>query len=62
MTHKNERNVEIIVVLLDVVRVVFSRLPLVDVVEVEARIVVLDRFEEHFESLMETAPIQRSAI
>ena len=62
MTHKNERNVEIIIVLLDVVCVVFSRLPLVDVVEVEARIVALDRFEEHFESMMETTAIQRSAI
>ena len=62
MTHKNERNVEIVVILLDVVRVVFSRLPLVDVVEVEARIVALDRFEEHFESVMETTAIQRSAI
>ena len=57
MTHENERNVEVLVVLLDIVRVILGRLPLVNRVEVEARVVVLDRFEERYESVMKAASI-----
>ena len=61
-THENQRSVEVLVVLLDVVRVVFGGLPLVHRIEVEPRVVVLDRYEERSESILETTSVQRSAI
>ena len=60
VAHENQRNVEVLVVLLDVVRVIVGRLPLVDGVEVEARVVVLDRFEERSEGIMEATSLQWS--
>ena len=49
MTHENERSAEVVVVLLDIVRVIVGCLPVVHCVEVETRIFVLNGFEERFE-------------
>ena len=61
MTHENERNVEVLVVLLDIVGVIVGRLPFVDGVEVESRVIVLDRWEERFESILEAISVQLPA-
>ena len=61
MTHENEGNVEVLVVLLDIVRIVLGRLPLVDGVEIETRVVILDRFEERSESIMKATSVQQPA-
>ena len=61
MTHENERSAEVVVVLLDIVRIIVGRLPVVHCVEVETRIFVLNGFEERFESVMEATSAQRLA-
>ena len=55
--HENQCCVEVLVVLLDVVRVVLGRLSLVYRVEIEARIVVLDGLEECSECILETMSV-----
>ena len=62
VTHENQRGIEVLVVLLDVVRVIFGGLSLVHRIEVEPRVVVLDGLEERSESILETMSVQRSAI
>ena len=47
--------------LLDEVRIVLGRLPLVHRVEVDARVIGLDGLEERSESILEAASGQRSA-
>jgi hypothetical protein len=51
-THENQRSVEVLFVLLDIIGVVLGRLPLVHHVEVEAGVVGLDGLEERFESIV----------
>ena len=58
-THENEGGVEVLVVLLDVVRVVLHRLPVVHRIEVEAGIVGLDGLEECPESILQATFGQR---
>ena len=48
--------------LLDEVRIVLGRLPLVHRVEVDARVIGLDGLEERSESILETTSGQRSAL
>ena len=52
---ENQGGVEVLVVLLDVVRVVFRCLPFIHGVEVESRVVSLDGLEEGPESILEAA-------
>ena len=59
-THENERGVEVLVILLDVVHIVLGRLPLVHGVEVDAGIIGLDGLEERSQSVLDATPIQRS--
>ena len=61
MTDKYQGGIEVLVVLLDVVRIILGRLPLVHRVEVEAGIICLDGLEEGSQSVLEAAPRQRSA-
>ena len=61
MTDEYQGGIEVLVVLLDVVGIVLSRLPLVHRVEVEARIIGLDGLEEGSESILEAGSSQRSA-
>ena len=61
-TYKNQGGVEIFVVLLNIVGVVFSRLPLVHCIEVETSVIVLDGLEERSESILEAAFVQRCAM
>jgi hypothetical protein len=60
MTHEYQGGIEILVVLLDVVRIVLGRLPLVHGVEVDAGIVGLDGLEESSKGILEAASGQRS--
>ena len=60
MTHENERSAEVVVVLLDIVRVIVGCLPVVHCVEVETRIFVLNGFEERSEGIMEATSLQWS--
>jgi hypothetical protein len=60
-THEYQGGIEVLVVLLDVVRVVLGRLPLVHRVKVDAGIVGLDGLEERSESIVEAASAGRSA-
>jgi hypothetical protein len=53
VTYENQGGIEVLVVLLDVVRVILGRLPLVHRVEIETGVVVLDGLEEHSESILE---------
>jgi len=48
--------------LLDVVRIVLGRLPLVHGVEVDAGIIGLDGLEERPQGVLEATPSQRSAM
>jgi len=59
VTHKNQRSVEVLVILLNIVRVIPSRLPLVHCVEVETSVVILDGLEERSESVSEAVSVQR---
>ena len=61
-THKNQSGVEVLVILLDIVRIVLHRLPLVHRVEVEARVVGLDGLEERSECILEATDVQQSAM
>ena len=61
LTHKNQGGIEVLVVLPDIVRVIFSRLFLVRSIEVEACVVTLDGLEEHPESILEAMSVRRSA-
>ena len=58
MTHKNECGVEVLVMLLDVVHIVFGRLPLVHGVEVDAGVIGLDGLEEGSQSILDATPGQ----
>ena len=60
--YEYQGGIEVVVVLLDVVRIVLGRLPLVHGVEVEAGIVGLDGLEESPESILEAASAQHSAM
>jgi len=60
-THKYQGGIEVLVILLDVVHIILSRLPLVHRVEVEAGIVGLDGLEERSESFLKTTWAERSA-
>ena len=54
-THKYQGGIEVIIVLLDVVRIVLNRPSLVHGVEVELRIIGLDGLEERPESILKAA-------
>ena len=58
MTHKNQGSVKVFVILLNVVRIVLGRLPLVHRIEIETSIVILDRLEESSESILEAALVR----
>ena len=60
-THENQGGVEVLVVLLDILRVVLGCLPLVHGVEVESRIISLDGLEECPEGILEAEFAQWSA-
>ena len=62
-THKNERGIEVLVVLLDIVHIVLGCLLLVYRIEIETGVVVLYGLEERSERILETTlPLsQRSA-
>ena len=62
MTHKDERGIKVLVVLLDIVCIILGCLLLVYSVEVETGVVMLDGLEEHSESFLETVPFKRPAI
>ena len=53
VTHEYQRSIEVLVILLNVVRIVLHCLPLVHGVEVESRIVGLDGLEKGPESILE---------
>jgi len=61
-TYEDQGGVEVLVVLLDVVRIVLDRLLLVDRVEIEAGVVVLDGLEECSESILEATSVQRHVV
>ena len=61
VTHEYQRSIEVLVVLLNVVRIVLHCLPLVHSVEVEAGIVDFDGLEECPKGILETAFSRRSA-
>ena len=54
MTHEYQGGIEVLIVLLDEVRVVLRRLPLVHRVEVGVGVVGLDGWEESSESILKT--------
>ena len=58
-THEYQGGIEVLVVLLDVVRIVFGSLPLVHRVEVDARVIGFDGLEESSKSILEAASAQR---
>lgn len=60
--HEYQGGIQVLVILLDVVRIVVSRLPLVHRVEIEPGVVVLDGLEERPEGVFQTAFIRRSAM
>jgi hypothetical protein len=62
VTHEYQCGVEVFVVLLDIVHIVVGRLPLVDRVEIESRIVGLDGLEKGSESVLKATFSQRPAI
>ena len=57
-THENQSGIEVVVVLLDVIHVIFGRLPLV---EAETRIIILDGKEERSESILEAVVVRRAS-
>ena len=59
-THEDQGGIEILVILLDIVRIVFHRLPLVHRIEVDTGVIGLDWLEERSESILKTMPAQRS--
>jgi len=59
MTYEDQGGVEVLVVLLDVVRIILDRLLLVHRVEIETGVVVLDGLEECPESILEATFVQR---
>jgi len=61
VTDEYQGGIEVLVVLLDVVGVVLTRLPLVHSVEVDTGIIGLDGLEEGSESVLEAGSGQRSA-
>jgi len=61
-TYEDQGGVEVLVVLLDVVRVILDCLLFVDRVEIETGIVILDGLEECSESILEAAIVQRHVV
>ena len=61
-THEYQGGIEVLVVLLDVVRIILSRFLLVHRVEIESRVIVLDGLEERSESIFKTVIPLRSAM
>jgi len=61
-THENQGGIEVLVILLDIVRIVLHRFPLVHRIEVEAGVVSFDGLEERSESILEAESAQRSAM
>ena len=61
LTDENQGGIEVLVVLPDIIRVIFSCLFLVCRIEVESGVVALDRLKEHSESILEAIFVQRSA-
>jgi hypothetical protein len=59
VTHEYQGGAEILVALLDILRIVLGRLLLVHSVEVDARIISVDGFEESFESILDATSSQR---
>ena len=53
-THENQGGVEVLIVLLHVFGIVLRRLSFVHGIEIEFGVVVLDRYEEHPQGLLET--------
>ena len=53
-THENQGGVDVLIVLLHVFRIVLRRLSFVHGIEIDSGIVVLDRYEEHSQGLLET--------
>jgi len=51
-THENQRGVEVLVALLDVVSVILGCLLVVDDVEIDTRVVALDRLQEGSKSIL----------
>jgi hypothetical protein len=60
MAHEYQGGIEVFVVLLDVLRIVLGRFPLVHRVEVDAGIISLDRLKERPESILKATSSQRS--
>ena len=58
--HENQRGVEILVVLLDIVRIVFGRLLLVNGVEIQAGIVVLNWRQKCAQSILDADSVEWS--
>lgn len=56
-TCKYQGSIEVLIVFFDIGHVIFGRLPLVHCVEIEPRIVVLDRLEEYPQSIFEALRI-----
>lgn len=61
LTHEDQGGIEVLVVLPDIIRVIFSCFFLVRRIEVETGVVALDRLKEHPESILEALPVQRPA-
>jgi len=61
VTYENQGGVEVLIVLPDIVRVIFSCLLFVRRIEVEAGVVGLDRWKEGSESILEAVSVQRPA-
>ena len=62
MTHEYESCIEVLVVLLDVIRIVRVRFLVVDGVEVASKIVGLEGWEESFKYISEATFTRRSVL
>jgi hypothetical protein len=62
VTHEYQGGVEVFVVLLDIIHIVVGRLPLVNRIEIESRIVGLDGLKKRSESVLKATFPQRPAI
>ena len=55
--YENQGDVQVLVVLLDIVRVILCRLLFVCRIEVETRVIVLYGFEIHSEDILDAVPL-----
>jgi len=58
VTYKNQCSIEVIIILLDIVCVMLGCFPLVHCIEVKMGVIILDRWEELSEGILETMSIQ----